>query len=302
MHRFSTKLAGGLVALACGFPCLAQDPQRIVVTALAAAPKIDGELGDWSGAWQEVVVKPALEPADRAKFGLDPAGDRNQTGTLTLRLKAGVAGGRLYLAVSLPDPTQDLQSRGWEWRGDKYVQGKRADDMLALRFHMDGEFDRSMLSSKQYKVDVWLWSAGRSNPVGIADDFMHSISTRLIEDAAEYSLPGGATVYIKKMRDAGTPSFKPIRRPKTHSGDLLPSFEAEQPAGSAADVAAKGVWKAGHWQIEFSRALDTGHADDVVFKPGQALLGQIAVFNHGDAEHKSVSEPLKFDFSAIKQE
>jgi hypothetical protein len=46
--------------------------------------------------------------------------------------------------------------------------------------------------------------------------------------------------------------------------------------------------------------LNTGNADDVVFVAGQKLLGQIAVFNQGYSEHKSVSEPLLFDFSAVK--
>lgn len=54
------------------------------------------------------------------------------------------------------------------------------------------------------------------------------------------------------------------------------------------------------WQLEFGRALVTGQADDVPFKPGEKLLGQMAVFNRGSAEHKSVSEPLLFDFSALK--
>jgi hypothetical protein len=89
-------------------------------------------------------------------------------------------------------------------------------------------------------------------------------------------------------------------KPKENKGEIIQSFEITPSSGSAADVAAKGRWKAGHWQLEFSRALNTGNADDVVFKPGQKILGQIAVFNQGYAEHKSVSEPLLFDFSAIK--
>jgi hypothetical protein len=48
-----------------------------------------------------------------------------------------------------------------------------------------------------------------------------------------------------------------------------------------------------------SRALLTGNADDAGFKPGQKLLGQIAVFNRSSDEHKSISEPLLFDFGAI---
>jgi len=65
-------------------------------------------------------------------------------------------------------------------------------------------------------------------------------------------------------------------------------------------VAAKGEWSSGHWHVEFGRAMNTAHPDDAVFKTGLKLLGQIAVFNQGYSEHKSISEPLLFDFSAVK--
>jgi hypothetical protein len=88
-------------------------------------------------------------------------------------------------------------------------------------------------------------------------------------------------------------------RPKEKAGERLPSFELQKsPAGSIADVAAKGRWAAGKWSLEFSRKIDTGYADDAQFAAGRKLLGQIAVFNRGADENKSVSEPLLFDFAA----
>jgi hypothetical protein len=290
--------------LALTLPGLVQadaPPQAIPVSVLSSAPAVDGNPAEWGAAgWHQVKVKPALPKEERAKYGLDEGDDKNQTGSLTVQLKAAVHQGRFYLAVKYPDPTEDKEYKGWEWRGDKYHEGKKLDDMFAVRFHMGGDFDRTMLSSKDYKVDVWQWSAGRSNPAGVAEDMSHHITTKMIEDAAEYSLPGGKTVYIKKLRDAGTPPYKNLPRPKEKKGDKLPSFETQKPSGSVADVAAKGAWKAGHWVIEFARAMNTGNADDAALKPGQKILGQIAVFNKGNAEHKSVSEPLLFDFSAVK--
>lgn len=279
----------------------AAPPQAIPVANLGSAPKVDGEFADWGTVgWQQVAIKPALDAAERVKYGLNPAEDRNATGSITVQVKAGIARGRLYLALRYPDDKEDRDYRGWEWRGDRYVEGKRLDDMASVRFHMAGDFDRTMLSAKEYQVDVWLWSAGRSDRSGVAEDFQHNISTRMIEDAAEYSLPGGQTVYIKKQRDAGTASTKAIPRPKENKGERVPSFEIQKPTGSAADVSARGIWKAGHWQVEFSRAMHTGNADDIVFKPGQKITAQIAVFNRANAENKSVSEPLLLDFSAVK--
>lgn len=274
--------------------------QVVPVQVLKAVPQVDGNLAEWSGKWTKVRIGPALPKAERAKYGLDPNEDKNTVNSLDVQMMAGVAEGRLFLAVKYPDRRADDEYRGWEWRGDRYAEAKNLDDMFSVRFHMSGDFDRSMLSDKTYKVDVWIWSAARSNPSGVADDYTHVVSTRMIEDAAEYALPDGRTVYIKKERDAGAAPYKTLPRPRENKGPLLPAFELRQPSGSAADVAAKGVWRGGYWQIEFARALVTGHSDDVAFNPGDKVLGQIAVFNSANAEHKSVSEPLLFDFSALK--
>jgi len=276
-------------------------PQVVPVLALPAAAAVDGDLKEWGkDGWIKIQIKPAVEKNERAKYGLEGE-SLNFTGSIAVMLKAGVAQGRFYMAVRWPDDSPNTDYKGWEWSGAKYSEGKKRDDMFAVRFHLDGDYDRSMLSGKTYRADVWLWSAGRSNPSGLAEDMLHIISGKPIENAAEYETVDSGTVYIKKNRDAGNPMYKITRPPKTKEAEKLPSFElVTSPSGSIADVAAKGVWKEGYWNLEFARKLDTGNPDDVGFKPGKKLLGQIAVFNHSSDEHKSISEPLLFDFSAIK--
>jgi hypothetical protein len=283
-------------------PARGAEPAPVVpVQPLAKAPSVDGNLADWgSDGWVKVPIQPALSREDRAKYGLEGE-DRNTTGKMTLQLKAGVAEGRLFVAARWPDDGADVDFKGWEWSGAKYVESKKRDDMFILRFHLDGDYDRSMLSGKSYRVDLWLWSAARTNPAGLAEDWTHAISGKPIDDAAEYEVKGIGTVYIKKYRDAGTPIYKILRPPKEKGADRVPSFEvAGNASGSVADVAAKGVWKGGFWHLELSRKLNTGNADDLAFKPGQKLQGQVAVFNHNSDENKSVSEPLLFDFSQVR--
>lgn len=279
----------------------AAPPQVIPVAVLGRAPAVDGNLADWGKeGWLRVPIQPAVLPSARARFGLDGE-DRNQTGALNVELKAGVAGGRFYLALRWPDDAADTAYRGWEWAGSRYAEGKARDDMFAVRWHLDGSFDRSMLSGSSYRVDVWLWSAGRSNALGLAEDMVHEISTQSIENAAEYAVQGVGTVYIKKHRDAGDPLYKAVRPPKTQGAARIESFElSPKAAGSTADVQAKGVWKGGFWHLELARKLDTGNADDRPFAPGGKITGQVAVFNRAGDEHKSVSEPLLFDFGAVR--
>ena len=272
----------------------------VKVVALKDAPSVNGDLAEWGkDGWINIPIKPSIEKSERAKYGLEDE-DKNFTGKISVQMKVGVAKGRLYVAVRWPDDAADTTYKGWDWSGTRYLESKKRDDMFAMRFHMDGDFDRSMLSGKTYKVDVWLWSAARSNPSGFAEDMSHSFSINPVDSAAEFAVQGVGTVFVKKQRDAGTGVYKIVRPPKEKTTDHLPSLEVNaNPSGSVADVSAKGVWKAGFWNLEFSRTLNTNQADDVVFKPGGKLLGQIAVFNHSSDEHKSVSEPLLLDFSGV---
>lgn len=297
----STLARALFLAAILALPAWAKEPQLIPVAALAAAPVIDGSVAEWgSVAWIKIPITPAVAPTDREKLGL--AGeDANFTGTTLVQLKAGISGGRLYLAARWPDDAANTEYKGWDLRDARYVESKKRDDMFAVRFHLDGDYDRSMLADKSYRVDVWLWSAARTNPLGLAEDQMHSISNREIEDAAEYATRDKGTIYIKKQRDTGSALYQPIRAPKEKGDEHLPGIKLNPGAnGSIADVQAKGTWKAGFWNLELSRQLDTGNTDDVKFKPGQKILGQIAVFNHAANENKSVSEPLLLDFSKIK--
>ena len=145
-------------------PAAEPSPQVVPVHVLAFAPKTDGDLSEWGNdGWVAVPVKPALERKDRPAYGLEESDDRNATGSLTVQLKAGVAGGRLFLAVRYPDATEDRAHQGWEWRGTRYALARRLADQFAVRFHLDGDFDRTMLSAKDYSADVWLWNAARTD-------------------------------------------------------------------------------------------------------------------------------------------
>jgi hypothetical protein len=295
------QMVAVVCSLSAGVALAEAPPQVLPVLALPAAATVDGDLKEWGkDGWIKIAIKPALEKSDRAKYGLEGE-SRNYTGSITVMLKAGSAQGRLFLAVRWPDDSPDADYKGWEWTGTKYAEGKKRDDMFAVRFHLDGDYDRSMLAGKNYRADVWLWSAARTNPGGYAEDMVHVISGKPIENAAEYETVDSGTLYIKKNRDAGNPMYKATRPPKAKEAERLASFELLNGAsGSIADVTAKGVWKDGYWNLEFARKLDTGNADDAIFKPGKKILGQIAVFNHSSDEHKSISEPLLFDFSPIK--
>ena len=259
---------------------------ELAVSALSAAPSIDGDASDWGNEWVSVHVKPAKEDDNK-----------NRTGELDVQIQAGVNGQEFYLIARWPDEQADIIYRPLIWKKNKYKPSKKRDDMFAVRFEMGGDFNSCMIADANYEVDTWLWSAARSNEKNYATDGHHLITLKMTENAAEYTTPSGKTVYIYKWSDEGKPGFKNAKRSKKKTEDSLPGVTfLGEPEGSIADVSAKGVWKDGFWTLEFKRKLNTGYKDDVVLPEKGAIRGQVAVFNKGFAEHKSFSEFINFKF------
>lgn len=284
-----------LLPLSASTASAAGDPPRVIkVVKLLAAPTLDGDLADWKPeggkeAWNAVEVYPALKDDTL-----------NETGDKGVTMLGGVFGDTLYFAFRWPDDSKSVTYKNWRWQRGKYQRGKERDDMFAIRFHMDGDYDVCMLTDKTYRVDVWKWSAGRSDLLGQAEDMTHLISKTPMEDAAEYG-EGKDIIYIKKLKDDGEIFYDNSRAPETQEGEVLSGVELKPVIPSSlTDVKAKGAWQDNHWTLEMSRKLNTGHPDDIVFKPGQKVAGAIAVFNKGYAEHKSVNGNLLFDLTGVK--
>ena len=72
--------------------------------------------------------------------------------------------------------------------------------------------------------------------------------------------------------------------------DLLLQFPPQKPAGSAADVEAKGEWANGKWTVEFKRKLNTGHKDDTAFVAGKACSFAVATFDKSEKGDHDVSK------------
>ncbi|WP_210395517.1 ethylbenzene dehydrogenase-related protein [Motiliproteus sediminis] len=268
-------------------------PRDLVVQKMTTAPVIDGNLSEWGSAWELIPVDEAIE-----------GDNKNRLGKVDVELQVAVAGDEIFVAARWPDKSESRAYKPWSWKKarKRYSRGKDRDDMFALRFDMGGDFRTCMIEKANYDVDVWLWSAGRSDQVNYATDGWHRISFELQMDAAEYEMDDGTVIYIKKQSDEGQAGFennKPKR--KEFEGDELPGVElVGEPRGSIGDVAAKGVWKDGYWHLEMKRKLDTGHSDDVSLAGIDSIRSQIGVFDQGFAEHKSVSGELRLDFTQAR--
>ncbi len=259
--------------------------QTISIGSLPAAPQVDGSGSDWSDVAVNTIQLENNRSGGKANIA-------------AVSLKAGVHGDSVYFLIEWDDSSKDDQHKPFVWdaASNKYVAGKQREDRLAIQFAMKGDYDVNWLSGNLFTADTWHWKAARSNGLGIAQDKRTVIGSDKVKKALKTVAGNGNTIYIQRPSDAGSKLYS-TKRYSTKDKDIMPKYVLAQSAsGSIADVKAKGVWSNGKWTLELSRKLNTGHADDVVFKPDQVVPGGIAVFDHSGDDDHSHSNTINFQF------
>jgi len=257
---------------------------RLSVRRVSAGPEVDG----------------AEDPLWRDVPGLDVpvSGPR---GSGKVRLKAVHDGSVIYFLAEWADPSRDESYRPWVWDGQagSYQQVKDLDDAFALSLYRDASSPSScMLGGEPIDADLWLWRAGWGALSSLADDGRLRVSRERIPQANPYPVRSGqGQVWIRQDWDEGAPGwslFIPVDRAK----DTLPSYRATAARGSRGDVRAAGSWgeqKGGRWRVEFARALDTGHPDDVPVQLGATQVVALAVYDKSDRADHASSPPVFLD-------
>lgn len=175
----------------------------------------------------------------------------------------------IFLKVYFPDSTENRKHKLLEWNTDLkiYQTGKLREDSFVIKWSMEPTpVDISLASVSTYSADIWFWKAFRTDPVGYADDKFHIFSPQEIKKSRRIVLPDGHTMFLQRLADKGTSSYKSITY-DGYKGDVMVRYAHRQPTGSRSDVKAKGLWNNGFWTIEFQRKLKTGNSDDVQFDP-----------------------------------
>ncbi|MEO5375386.1 MAG: ethylbenzene dehydrogenase-related protein [Alphaproteobacteria bacterium] len=268
----------------------------VPVVALPSPPAIGGDDKVWSLLQQRLTPIPTHPSAG----GEDEAATAGDTWAPDLKIAAGIHADGVFFLAEWSDEKAGTTYRPWQRLRDRYTRSRERDDMLAMRFQMGADFDVCMLSRTTYHVDMWHWTAGRSNLVGIADDMSTRFSISPLTPAVEYPIAGG-TVYIQRTYDDGDDGRENVRTPTERTENVIPSVVAlGKPGGSRADVAANGRWLDGRWMVRFSRRLNTGDPGDVVFEKGSKQVMQIAVFNSGYTMRKHISDEIHLDFSELR--
>ena len=229
----------------------------------------------------------------------------DKTADAPIFLKSVYTDDTIYFSVMYKDPEQTHYHKPWLWNqaDNKYEQGALREDTFVFKWSMmDKNVDLSNFSEDNYTADVWYWKANRTNPAGYADDKRQILSDTPEKGSANTKSATGKIRYLSRKSDAGTSAYKEMKNPPAEkTSHLIDRFPPRTPEGSRADVQAKGIWKNGFWNIEFSRKLKTGYDDDVQLDStkGPYLFGVSVYSLYGRPVDKS--EPNRYGMGRISE-
>jgi hypothetical protein len=281
--------------IVCLFPLLGVATAELEVPSLKVekAPVIDGLAQD--AVWNS--VKPIVV-ADSA------SGKK-------ILLRSVYTADQIYFLVQFPDSAENFLHKPWVWNATqkKYESGLNREDTFVFKWNMmDHDVNLSNFSDDDYRADIWYWKANRTNLAGFADDKSQTLGAKPIKKSTELTSVSGKARHLGRYSDAGKAPYKELKEITEYQGDLVDRYPTATPEGSRADVHAKGLWGGGFRTVEFARALNTGHDDDLQFEPasGKAYLFGVSIFSLYGRPHVEnspnlygrgrVSEPLRLKF------
>jgi len=209
----------------------------------------------------------------------------------------------VYMLVKFPDATQNKQQKmlHWDETKNRYVTGPEREDTFVFKWNMiPVAMDLSLTSDIPYKADIWYWKSSRTNSTGFADDKIQFYQSNYSKKSARLISKTGEYYYLVRQGDKGKAAYKAkIYLDKNLS--VVPKYKFSIPEGSRADIKAKGFWHDGTWTIEFQRALNTGHRDDLQFKTTKNYFFGVSRYEiAGRNVNKNIEEP-KFGAGDINE-
>ena len=254
-------------------------PQEIQLKAhpVAVAPVIDGRADD--AAWK---AAPSITT-------LDYSSQR------PINVKSVVTATDIFFLVTYPKDKPAETHKTWIWDPKErvYREGHDREDVFIFKWSMSGnDLELKLRDPEPHRADIWDWKAHRTNPSGYADDKWQGVSLKGGNDAKKIKDNGASALYLRRVGDAGTAAFDE-KFFFEYKGDRAEKYVPQPPAGSRADVRAKGVWAKGQWTIEFARKLDTHHDDDQPFAPGGTYLFGVSLYEMAyGTPQPELSQPL----------
>jgi PAS domain S-box-containing protein len=248
-------------------------------------------------------------------------------GKVEVSLKALYDQDNLFIFATWPDATKSVEKDSWIFDGKQWnLTGN--EDRIAFLWNIDDSIsgfniggcamlchgDRMHTNDPSELGDLWHWKAGRTNPIGYAedewiDDTVVEGYTESAREAAFY-VDGSQTIenegYIKNINSGGDGPkyYEPApqdpadsqfiflsevengetvevkENTRFNTNDSIPGYILRKPPENRGDIEAKGLWLGGRWQVEFRRKLNTGYDNDVQFDISKTYRFGISVMDN----------------------
>ncbi len=242
----------------------------------SSAPVVDGDCRDQ--AWQAAT---SFNVFDRLA-------------DITIEILTLYDADQIYLCVRFPDDDEDRLHKPYIWDAAamRYRTGPAREDTLVLKWAIESSTkDLTLQAEKSYRADVWYWKANRTDLAGFADDKLQIYTSGNMPQATQLWSHSGQAFYLRRSGDEGTAAYL-TQAFSEFMGKTVPKYTSQEPAGSRADVHAKGQWKNGYWTVEFARRLQTGHRDDVQFKTENTYLFGVSRYEIAGREpNENIAQP-----------
>lgn len=197
----------------------------------------------------------------------------------------------------------------WQWKASRGGMLGRVDDMW---FGTPKEPDEAHLAGQKR------YSAGYGADKGTSfyvynykkrsgSDYKHAVDVRRLP--ADYrktaALMGKIDLDLEASDDAGSQwwmfdaesvPYSPEKDAEIPVGTIIPGvLITGDYTGSRADLTGGARWQDGYWTLEVTRAMDTGHVQDLAMADG--LYVWLSVFDHNQTRHTRHSRPLRLTFN-----
>lgn len=248
-------------------------------------PLIDGNSDD--NAWIKAPVLTTYDPI----AGID------------ITLQSVHTQDSIYMLVQFPDKTENRKHKLLTWveSDQRYITGKEREDTFVFKWNMlPLKADISLSSDSPYKADIWYWKSSRTDHAGFADDKFQSYQLNKRKKSRLLISKQGNYFYLLRRGDDGGAAYKLNFYIEKISEIMLP-YEFLTPTGSRADIMAKGIWKDGKWTIEFQRALDTKHSDDLQFDTAKRYYFGVSRYEIAGRPINNNIEQPKFGYGDVNE-
>ncbi len=182
----------------------------------------------------------------------------------------------------------------WHWKRDRSSYAGQIDDQVMV--YADPNLQSAANGRKSDAGDAGFAKNSQTLNNGKKDV---SVPLYIIPDKTDYywitkdDIDNGSAKKITAVDSLGVLTLSDNSTVDPTLGDYeqatgakrIPSITTKAFTGSRADISIKAVYTGTGWVCEFSRKLDTGHDDDVVFDVTKEYPFGLAIFNNAAIAH-----------------